>query len=169
MRQRIVTAIALSSSPEILICDEPTTAVDVTTQSQILELIGSMKAKYGLSVLFITHNLGVVAGIADKVAVMYAGKIVEYGLAEEIFTSPAHPYTWALLASTPDPETAETLEAIPGAPPNMIAPPEGAAFAERKKYAVEIDFIREPPEFKISDTHWAATWLLHPKARRWSA
>ncbi len=164
MRQRIVIAIALSSNPEILICDEPTTAIDVTIQAQILELIRSMKAKYGLSVVFITHNLGVVAGIADRVAVMYAGKIVECGLAEEIFTSPAHPYTWALLASMPDLEAADKLESIPGAPPNMITPPEGDAFAERNKYALKIDFMMQPPEFQISDTHWAATWLLHPKA-----
>jgi oligopeptide/dipeptide ABC transporter ATP-binding protein len=166
MRQRIVIAIALSSNPEILICDEPTTALDVTIQSQILELINGMKAKYNLSVIFITHNLGVVANMADKVAVMYAGKIVEYGLTEEIFHHPAHPYTWALLASMPDLDTKEKLDAIPGTPPNMIYPPAGDAFAERSKYAMKIDFVMQPPEFKISDTHWAATWLLHPKAPR---
>jgi oligopeptide/dipeptide ABC transporter ATP-binding protein len=164
MRQRIVIAIALSSNPDILICDEPTTALDVTIQSQILELINGMKAKYNLSVIFITHDLGVVANMADKIAVMYAGKIVEYGLSEEIFYQPAHPYTWALLASMPDLDTEEKLEAIPGTPPNMIYPPSGDAFAERNKYAMKIDFEQQPPEFKITDTHWAATWLLHPKA-----
>jgi oligopeptide/dipeptide ABC transporter ATP-binding protein len=164
MRQRIVIAIALSSNPDILICDEPTTALDVTIQSQILELINGMKAKYKLSVIFITHDLGVVANMADKIAVMYAGKIVEYGLTEEIFYKPAHPYTWALLASTPDLDTQEKLDAIPGTPPNMIFPPAGDAFAERNKFAMKIDFQQQPPEFYISDTHWAASWLLHPKA-----
>lgn len=164
MRQRIVIAIALSASPDILICDEPTTALDVTIQSQILELINKVKAERKLSVIFITHDLGVVANMADRVAVMYAGKIVEIGTSDDIFYSPAHPYTWALLSSMPDLDTKEKLEAIPGTPPNMIYPPRGDAFAERNKYAMQIDFEEQPPMFTISDTHSAATWLLHPNA-----
>ena len=164
MRQRIVIAIALSANPDILICDEPTTALDVTIQAQILELINKIKKERNLSVIFITHNLGVVANMADRIAVMYAGKIVEKGTSEEIFYSPAHPYTWALLSSMPDLDTKEKLESIPGTPPNMIYPPKGDAFADRNKYALEIDFELEPPLFKITDTHYAATWLLHPDA-----
>ena len=164
MRQRIVIAIALSANPDILICDEPTTALDVTIQAQILELINSIKRERNLSVIFITHNMGVVANMADRVAVMYAGKIVEHGTAEEIFYEPAHPYTWALLSSMPDLETTERLESIPGTPPNMIYPPKGDAFAARNKYALEIDFEVEPPLFEVSPTHYAATWLLHPNA-----
>ncbi len=164
MRQRIVIAIALSSDPDILICDEPTTALDVTIQSQILELINNLKRERNLSVIFITHDLGVVANMADKIAVMYAGKIVEYGLADEIFYDPRHPYTWALLSSMPDLDTNEKLEAIPGTPPNMIYPPEGDAFADRNKYALKIDYEMQPPCFDITPTHWAATWLLHPNA-----
>ena len=164
MRQRIVIAIALAANPDILICDEPTTALDVTIQSQILELINKLKRERQLSVIFITHDLGVVANMADRVAVMYAGKIVEYGSAEEIFYSAAHPYTWALLSSMPDLDTNDKLEAIPGTPPNMIYPPKGDAFAPRNKYAMKIDFERQPPMFKITDTHYAATWLLHPDA-----
>ncbi|MBR0085391.1 MAG: ATP-binding cassette domain-containing protein [Lachnospiraceae bacterium] len=164
MRQRIVIAIALAANPDILICDEPTTALDVTIQSQILELINKLKEERKLTVIFITHDLGVVANMADRVAVMYAGKIVEYGTSEEIFYHSAHPYTWALLASMPDLDTNERLEAIPGTPPNMIYPPKGDAFAPRNKYAMEIDFEEQPPMFKITDTHYAATWLLHPNA-----
>ena len=164
MRQRIVIAIALSANPDILICDEPTTALDVTIQSQILELINNLKKERNLSVIFITHDLGVVANMADRIAVMYAGKIVEYGTSEEIFYAPAHPYTWALLSSMPDLDTKEKLEAIPGTPPNMIYPPVGDAFAVRNKYALKIDFEEQPPLFKITDTHYAATWLLHPNA-----
>ncbi|MBO4423984.1 MAG: ABC transporter ATP-binding protein, partial [Spirochaetales bacterium] len=164
MRQRIVIAIALTADPDILICDEPTTALDVTIQAQILELINKLKAERNLSVIFITHDLGVVANMADRIAVMYAGKIVEYGTAEEVFYSPAHPYTWALLSSVPDLDTKEKLESIPGTPPNMIYPPKGDAFAPRNKYALEIDFELEPPMFKVTDTHYAATWLLHPEA-----
>ena len=164
MRQRMVIAIALAADPDILICDEPTTALDVTIQAQILELINKLKEKRNLSIIFITHDLGVVANMADRIAVMYAGKIVEYGTSEEIFYEPAHPYTWALLSSMPDLDTKEKLEAIPGTPPNMIYPPKGDAFAERNRYAMEIDFEQEPPEFPISETHWAATWLLHPDA-----
>ena len=164
MRQRIVIAIALSANPDILICDEPTTALDVTIQAQILELINVIKKERNLSVIFITHNMGVVANMADRIAVMYAGKIVEHGTAEEIFYEPAHPYTWALLSSMPDLNTTEKLESIPGTPPNMIYPPKGDAFAARNKYALEIDFELEPPLFEVSPTHYAATWLLHPNA-----
>ena len=164
MRQRVVIAIALAANPDILICDEPTTALDVTIQAQILELINVIKKERNLSVIFITHNMGVVANMADRIAVMYAGKIVEYGTAEEIFYEPAHPYTWALLSSMPDLYTKDKLESIPGTPPNMIYPPKGDAFAARNKYALDIDFEIEPPLFEVSDTHAAATWLLHPNA-----
>lgn len=164
MRQRIVIAIAISSNPEILICDEPTTALDVTIQSQILQTIKRLKKERNMSVIFITHDLGVVANVADSVAVMYAGKIVEYGTSREIFYNSKHPYTWALLSSIPDPDSDNRLESIPGTPPDMRFPPEGDAFAPRNKYAMEIDFEREPPFFKVSPTHYAATWLLHPDA-----
>ena len=164
MRQRIVIAIALAANPDILICDEPTTALDVTIQSQILELINKLKRERQLSVIFITHDLGVVANMADRVAVMYAGKIVEIGTANDIFYDPKHPYTWALLSSMPDLDTNEKLEAIPGTPPNMIYPPVGDAFAARNKYAMQIDFEQQPPMFQVSDTHFASTWLLHPDA-----
>ncbi len=164
MRQRIVIAIALSANPDILICDEPTTALDVTIQAQILELINRLKRERNLSIIFITHDLGVVANMADRIAVMYAGKIVEYGTAEEIFYDPRHPYTWALLSSMPDLDTNEKLDAIPGTPPNMIYPPEGDAFAARNKYAMEIDYEMQPPLFEVTPTHYAATWLLHPNA-----
>ena len=164
MRQRIVIAIALAADPEILICDEPTTALDVTIQAQILELLGKLKAERHLSVIFITHDLGVVANVADDIAVMYAGKIVERGTAEDIFYDPRHPYTWALLSAMPDLETTGRLEAIPGAPPNMLEPIVGDAFAPRNPYAMEIDFEQQPPAFSVSETHWAATWLLHPDA-----
>ena len=149
MRQRIVIAIALTADPEILICDEPTTALDVTIQAQILELINKIKKERNLSCIFITHDLGVVANMADRVAVMYAGKIVEYGTADEIFFDPRHPYTWALLASIPDVDSKEKLESIPGTPPDMIYPPKGDAFAVRNKYAMDIDFKEQPPFFKI--------------------
>jgi oligopeptide transport system ATP-binding protein len=164
MRQRIVIAIALTASPEILICDEPTTALDVTIQAQILELINRIKKERKLSCIFITHDLGVVANMADRVAVMYAGKIVEYGTADEIFYDPRHPYTWALLSSIPDVDSKEKLEAIPGTPPNMIYPPKGDAFADRSRYAMNIDYREQPPFFKVTDTHYAATWLLHENA-----
>ena len=164
MRQRVMIAMALACRPKLLIADEPTTALDVTIQAQILELINDIKRKRNLSVLFITHDLGVVANMADRVAVMYAGKIVEYGTADDIFYDPRHPYTWALLSSMPSLDTRGRLEAIPGTPPNMIYPPVGDAFAERNRYAMKIDFEREPPFFKVSDTHYAATWLLHPDA-----
>ncbi|MBQ2329303.1 MAG: ABC transporter ATP-binding protein [Oscillospiraceae bacterium] len=164
MRQRIVIAIALTANPDILICDEPTTALDVTIQAQILELINNLKRERDLSVIFITHDLGVVANMADRIAVMYAGKIVEYGTARDVFYDPAHPYTWALLSSVPDLDTKEKLQSIPGTPPNMIYPPKGDAFADRNVNALVIDFEEQPPMFKISDTHYAATWLLHPDA-----
>ena len=164
MRQRIVIAIALSANPDILICDEPTTALDVTIQAQILELINKLKKERNLSIIFITHDLGVVANMADRIAVMYAGKIVEYGTVDDVFYNPRHPYTWALLSSMPDLDTNEKLDAIPGTPPNMIYPPVGDAFAERNKYAMQIDYEMQPPMFEISPTHFAATWLLHPNA-----
>ncbi|MBR5139568.1 MAG: ABC transporter ATP-binding protein [Clostridia bacterium] len=164
MRQRIVIAIALAANPDILICDEPTTALDVTIQAQILELINNLKKERNLSVIFITHDLGVVANMADRIAVMYAGKIVEQGTSEEVFYDPRHPYTWALLSSMPDLDTNEKLDAIPGTPPNMIYPPKGDAFAARNKYALKIDFEEQPPEFEVSPTHTASTWLLHPDA-----
>ena len=164
MRQRIVIAIALAADPDILICDEPTTALDVTIQAQILELINKLKRERNLSIIFITHDLGVVANMADNIAVMYAGKIVEYGTANDIFYDPRHPYTWALLSAMPDLDTKEKLESIPGTPPNMIYPPQGDAFADRNKYAMKIDFEQQPPMFKVSETHSAATWLLHPDA-----
>ena len=166
MRQRIVIAIALASNPKILICDEPTTALDVTIQAQVLSLIGDLHKKNGVSVLFITHDLGVVAHVADRIAVMYAGRIVEYGTAEEIFYNPQHPYTWSLMASMPDMdiEAGEELNALQGTPPNMLYPPEGDAFADRNPWPLEIDFKKAPPMFKVSDTHYAATWLLHPNA-----
>ncbi len=165
-RQRIVIAIALAADPELLICDEPTTALDVTIQAQILELLHRLKRERHLSLIFITHDLGVVANMADEIAVMYAGKIVEQGTAQEVFYDPRHPYTWALLASMPDLQTQGKLEAIPGAPPNMLCPPQGDAFAPRNPYALSIDFQQQPPMFRVTDTHYAATWLLHPQAPR---
>ena len=164
MRQRIVIAIALISEPDILICDEPTTALDVTIQAQILELINDLKAKHNMSVIFITHDLGVVANMADRVAVMYAGKICEYGTDKEIFFDPRHPYTWALLASVPDIDSKEKLEAIPGTPPDMIYPPVGDAFALRNKYALGVDFKYEPPFFEVTPTHFVASWLEYEEA-----
>lgn len=165
MRQRIVIAIALANDAEILICDEPTTALDVTIQAQIIELILKIKRERNLSVIFITHDLGVVANIADRVLVMYAGQIAEEGLVNEIFYNPQHPYTWALLSSMPNVDTTEDrLESIPGIPPNAVLPIIGDPFAPRNKYAMEIDFIEEPPRYKVSETHYASTWLLHPDA-----
>ena len=165
MRQRVVIACALSCEPKILICDEPTTALDVTVQARILNLIKKIQAKMGLSVIYITHDLGVVAKVADFVNVMYAGKIIEVGTVEEIFYDPRHPYTWGLLAAMPDLETDDDrLYSIPGSPPNLLHEPEGDAFAARNKFAMKIDEKAEPPMFKISDTHYAATWLLHPDA-----
>lgn len=166
MRQRIVIAIALACEPKLLIADEPTTALDVTIQAQILDLIKSLQAKLGFAVLFITHDLGVVANVADYVAVMYAGKIVEKGKTEEVFYDSRHPYTWGLLSSMPDLDSAsdEPLFSIKGTPPNLLNPPKGDAFASRSQYALKVDFLYEPPTFEITKTHSAATWLLHPMA-----
>lgn len=170
MRQRIVIAIALAADPEILVCDEPTTALDVSVQAQILELIKRLQKERGLSVLFITHDLGVVASVANRIAVMYAGKIVEYGKTSEIFYSPKHPYTWALLSSSPSKAVEEgkgkkkRLPAIEGSPPVLTGEIKGDAFASRNPYAMRIDFEQEPPFFKVTETHYAATWLLHPSA-----
>ncbi len=165
MRQRVVIAIALACNPKILIADEPTTALDVTIQAQILELMKKIQKETNNSIIFITHDLGVVANIADRVAVMYAGKIVEIGTVDDIFYDPRHPYTWGLLGSMPTLETDdEELYTIPGTPPDMTNPPKGDAFAPRNAYALEIDTVLEPPMFKISDTHYAATWLLHENA-----
>ncbi|WP_413363769.1 ABC transporter ATP-binding protein [Lysinibacillus sp. 3P01SB] len=166
MRQRVVIAIALAANPKLLIADEPTTALDVTIQAQILELMKEIQKKSNTSIIFITHDLGVVANIADRVAVMYAGQIVEYGTVNDIFYNPKHPYTWGLLGSMPDLDnnSNELLRAIPGSPPNLIDPPIGDAFAPRNEYALAIDYEKEPPMFQISDTHYAKTWLLHPDA-----
>lgn len=164
MRQRIVIAIALAADPEILICDEPTTALDVTIQAQILELLDRLKRQRGLSMVFITHDFGVVANVADDIGVMYAGKMVEYGTSREIFYDPRHPYTKALLRAMPDLGTEGSLYAIPGTPPDMTSPPQGDAFASRDENAMVIDHLRQPPEFSVSATHWAATWRLHPNA-----
>ena len=162
MRQRVVIAIALACDPDLLICDEPTTALDVTIQAKILELIKDIQKKLNISVIYITHDLGVVAKVADYVTVMYAGKIVEKGTINEIFYDPRHPYTWGLLSAMPDLDTNDDkLYTIPGSPPNLANKVEGDAFAPRNIYALNIDNRLEPPMFKISDTHYAATWLLH--------
>ncbi|GHV69533.1 ABC transporter ATP-binding protein [Spirochaetia bacterium] len=169
-RQRIVIAGVLACNPRILIADEPTTALDVTMQAQIIDLLKELQRKIDTSVIFITHDLGVVANVADRVAVMYAGKIVEIGLSEEIFYDPRHPYTWGLLNSLPSlDETAKSLYTIPGSPPSLLNPPAGLTpigdpFAPRNPYALEVDRLREPPLFRVSDTHYAATWLLDPRS-----
>ena len=165
MRQRVVIAIALACDPDLLICDEPTTALDVTIQAKILELIRSIQRERGISVIYITHDLGVVAKVADYVDVMYAGKIVETGTIDEIFYDPKHPYTWGLLSAMPDLDTADDrLYTIPGSPPNLLHEKPGDAFAPRNRFALNIDDEIDPPMFKISDTHYAATWLLDPRA-----
>ncbi|MYL70276.1 ATP-binding cassette domain-containing protein [Halobacillus litoralis] len=165
MRQRVVVAIALACNPKLLIADEPTTALDVTIQAQILELMKDIQKKTDSATIFITHDLGVVANVADRVAVMYAGKIVEIGTVDDIFYNPQHPYTWGLLGSMPSLDSEdEELFAIPGTPPDLLDPPKGDAFAARNKYAMKIDFEQEPPMFKVSDSHYAATWLLHEHA-----
>ena len=165
MRQRVVIAIALACAPDILICDEPTTALDVTIQAQILNLIIELKKEYGFTVIFITHDLGVVAEIADRVAVMYAGQIIEYGTVNDIYYDARHPYTWSLLSSLPQlGEKGETLYSIIGTPPSLFNKVEGDAFAPRNPYALAIDFVKEPPMFKVSDTHYAKTWLLDPRS-----
>ena len=165
MRQRVVIAIALACDPDLLICDEPTTALDVTIQAKILELIKKIQEERGISVIYITQDLGVVAKVADYVNVMYAGKIVEKGTINEIYYDPRHPYTWGLLSAMPDLDTAdERLYTIPGSPPNLLHEKQGDAFAPRNRFALEVDDKADPPMFKISDTHYAATWLLDPRA-----
>lgn len=165
MRQRIVIAIALACRPDVLICDEPTTALDVTIQAQILDLLKSLQQEYHFTTIFITHDLGVVASIADKVAVMYAGEVVEYGTVEDIFYDPRHPYTWSLLSSLPQlADTNGQLFSIPGTPPSLYTPIVGDSFAPRSEFAMQIDFEERPPVFYVTDTHWAKTWLLHPDA-----
>ena len=167
MRQRSVMAIALAGNPSILFADEPTTALDVTIQAQILDLLRDVQEKLGTATVFVTHDLGVVARVADRVAVMYAGKIVEIGTAEEIFYDPRHPYTWGLLRSLPAlSQGRSALYAIPGMPPTLINPPRGDAFACRNEYALAIDYEEEPPMFRVTDTHYAATWLLDGRAPR---
>lgn len=163
-RQRIVIAIALACNPDVLIADEPTTALDVTIQAQILELLKELQQQFQMAIIFITHDLGVVANVADRVAVMYAGKVVEVGTADEVFYNPQHPYTWGLLRSMPTLHTGDTLYAIPGSPPDLLDPPVGDAFALRSDVALEIDRLKEPPMFEVSPTHFAATWLLDPRA-----
>ncbi|RKQ19526.1 ABC transporter ATP-binding protein [Ureibacillus endophyticus] len=166
MRQRVVIAIALAADPKLLIADEPTTALDVTIQAQILELMKDIQKKRNTSIIFITHDLGVVANVADRVAVMYAGQIVEYGTVNDIFYNPKHPYTWGLLGSMPDLKNnvKEALRTIPGSPPDLTQPPKGDAFAPRNEFALAIDYEMEPPMFQVSETHFAKTWLLHPDA-----
>ena len=165
MRQRVVIAIAMACVPEILICDEPTTALDVTIQAQILNLLRDLQAKYGLTVIYITHDLGVVANVADRIAVMYAGDIVEIGTCEEVFYDPKHPYTWALLSSLPQLGIkGEDLYSIQGTPPNLFNQIHGDAFAPRNPQALKIDFVARPPYFEVSPTHKARTWLLDPRS-----
>lgn len=164
MRQRVVIAIAIACNPRLLIADEPTTALDVTIQAQILDLLRDIQKRMGTAIILITHDLGVVANMADKVAVMYAGKIVEEGTVNEVFYESQHPYTWGLLKSIPDLDAEEVLYSIPGSPPDLLHPPAGDAFAVRNEFALAIDYKTQPPMFKVSDSHSAATWLLHPKA-----
>ena len=165
MRQRVVIAIAAACRPQVLICDEPTTALDVTIQAQILELLKEMRVKYNLTIILITHDLGVVANIADRVAVMYAGDIVEIGTSDEIYYDPRHPYTWALLSSMPQMGIkGEDLFNIQGTPPNLFTEIHGDAFAPRNPQALKIDFVKRPPYFTVSPTHKAKTWLLDPRA-----
>ena len=165
MRQRVVIAIAIACRPKILICDEPTTALDVTIQAQILELIKAMQKKYDLTTIYITHDLGVVANVADRIAVMYAGDIIEVGTCDEVFYDPRHPYTWALLSSLPQLGIkGQPLYSIQGTPPNLFHEVRGDAFAPRNPQALKIDFVERPPFFQVSPTHKARTWLLDPRA-----
>ncbi len=167
MRQRVVIAIAMACRPRLLICDEPTTALDVTIQAQILSLIKALKDKNGLTCVYITHDLGVVANVADRIAVMYAGEVVEVGTCEDIFYDPRHPYTWALLSSLPQLGIkGEPLYSIHGTPPNLFDEIKGDAFAPRNPKALRIDFEENPPYFDVSPTHRAKTWLLDPRAPR---
>lgn len=165
MRQRVVIAVAIACNPKVLICDEPTTALDVTIQAQILNLLMDLKEKLGLTIIFITHDLGVVARIADKVAVMYAGDVVEIGQVDEIFFDPRHPYTWALLSSLPQLGIkGEALYSIKGTPPNLFMDIQGDAFAPRNPQALKIDFVERPPYFEVSPTHIVKSWLEDERA-----
>lgn len=166
MRQRVVIAIALAANPKLLIADEPTTALDVTIQAQILDVMKEIQKNSQTSIIFITHDLGVVANVADRVAVMYAGEIVEIGTVDDIFYNPQHPYTWGLLGSMPDlnEEKDQKLRTIEGSPPDLTRPPKGDAFAPRNPYAMKIDYEQNPPMFQVSETHFAKTWRLHPDA-----
>lgn len=164
MRQRIVIAITIMGEPDVIIADEPTTALDVTIQAKVIDLIKKLRDSLGISIIFISHNIALVANLCDYLYIMYAGMIVEKGTIEDIFLRPKHPYTWALITSIPDENNDDELVSIPGTPPNMITPPKGDAFAARNKYARKIDFEKQPPMFQVSSTHFAATWLLHPDA-----
>lgn len=164
MRQRIIIAMSIIAEPKLIIADEPTTALDVTVQAKVIDLIKKLSKKYNIAVIFISHNIGLVANLCEFIYVMYAGKIVEQGKTWEIFTNPRHPYTWALISSIPDSGSNDDLVSIPGSPPNMITPPKGDAFAMRNQYALEIDFQKQPPMFEITKSHKAATWLLHPES-----
>ncbi len=164
MRQRIVIAMTIIGEPDVIIADEPTTALDVTIQAKVIDLIKKLRDTMGISIIFISHNIALVANLCDYLYIMYAGKIVEKGTIEDIFLRPKHPYTWALITSIPDENSDDELVSIPGTPPNMISPPKGDAFAARNKYARKIDFEKQPPLFQVSQTHFAATWLLHPDA-----
>jgi oligopeptide transport system ATP-binding protein len=165
MRQRCVLAIALASNPKIIFADEPTTALDVTVQAKMLNLLLEIRDRTGVAIVFVSHDLGVVARIADRVAVMYAGKIIEIGTAEEIFYDPRHPYTWGLMQALPSlAKDGQPLKSIPGMPPVLLNPPRGDAFAERNEYAMKIDYETMPPLFQVTPTHYAATWLLDPRA-----
>lgn len=164
MRQRIVIAITIMGEPDVIIADEPTTALDVTIQAKVIDLIKKLRDSLGISIIFISHNIALVANLCDYLYIMYAGMIVEKGTIEDIFLRPKHPYTWALITSIPDENNDDELVSIPGTPPNMITPPKGDAFAARNKYARKIDFEKQPPMFQVSQTHFAATWLLHPDA-----
>ena len=163
-RQRVVIAVALAGDPEILIADEPTTALDVTIQAQIIELLKKIQQEKQMTIIFITHDLGVVANIADRVAVMYAGRFVEIGPLDDIYYHPQHPYTWGLLSAMPTPSSTGRLYTIPGTPPNLIKPPQGEAFSLRNEYALSLDFEQQAPMFEVNAGHYAATWLLHPDA-----
>ncbi len=164
MRQRILIAITIVGEPDVIIADEPTTALDVTIQAKVIDLIKKLRDKLNISIIFISHNIALVANVCDYIYVMYAGKIIEKGTVEDILTFPCHPYTWALIGSIPENLHGEELSSIPGTPPNMVSPPKGDAFAFRNKYAMKIDFEKEPALFQVSPTHFAATWLLHPNA-----
>lgn len=164
MRQRIVIAITIIGEPDVIIADEPTTALDVTIQAKVIDLIKKLRDNLNISIIFISHNIALVANLCDYIYIMYAGRIVEKGTIEDVFLKPKHPYTWALISSIPDENSNDRLVSIPGTPPNMISPPKGDAFAARNKYARKIDFEKQPPMFQVSPTHFAATWLLHPDA-----